>query len=305
MKILIVDDDQAALEFMEDSIEALGHSVRVASNGATGLEAFKNFEPHLVISDVRMPEMDGLQMLRNIRIQDPGASVVMTTAYGCEDYAVAALRLGAEEYLTKPIRSADLFHLIAKHDKRRREDDRDLAARAMVSERRLRMEIDNQMGFLSSVASQLVSEADGMFGKRTEASLYLGLYELLSNAVEHGNLEISFEERKQALRDSSNGMNDLLGTRLMNSELANRMVTIESVIDRTGCEWTITDEGKGFDWQAYLQAIEGTYPTHSEQRGILLNQMRFDELEYMGVGNAVRVKKYSKSESPSRIFPRN
>ena len=305
MKVLIVDDDQAALEFMADSVEGLGHSARTARNGVVGLQAFRNFKPQLVISDIRMPKMDGLELLKNIRREDPEASVVMATAFGCQDYAAQALQLGAEGYLSKPIRHSDLFPLLVKYEELHCERIRSSAVRHMVSERRFTMEIDNRMDLLQDIARRLVSETDGMFEKGKEASVYLGLYELMANAIEHGNLEISHEERKKALRDTPNGLGPLLGSRLTNSELANRRVTIECVMDAEGCEWTVTDEGKGFDWRAYLKAVDGIYPTHSEQRGILLNQMRFDELEYMGVGNAVRVKKYSKSESPSRIFPRN
>ena len=109
MKVLIVDDDQASLEFMTDSVEVLGHCAITASNGVEGLKAYREFNPRLVISDIRMPEMDGLELLKNIRSECPDASVVMATAFGCEEYAAQALQLGAEgrrRNVPHPLRTA-------------------------------------------------------------------------------------------------------------------------------------------------------------------------------------------------------
>lgn len=290
MNVLIIDDDPATLEYMGDSIENFGHTVATATDGRLGLKEFYATSPDLVISDIEMRDKDGLWLLESIRQENSEVPVIMATAFGCEDYAVQALRLGADGYLSKPLRHKELQSLLTKYAERHHDVNCAHHARKMVTKHQLTMVVDNVMRQASHVAKHLVSEAIGAFDPSREFSIYLGLYELIVNAIEHGNLEISYEDRRGVLREKAGRLSEFLSTRQSDPEFAQRRVTIEYHSDSTGCEWLIKDDGPGFDWRAYLESIADTYPTHAEQRGILLNQMRFDELEYIGAGNIVRAK---------------
>ncbi|MEA5109200.1 Transcriptional regulatory protein SrrA [bioreactor metagenome] len=105
-KILLVDDEADVLEFLSYNLKKEGYQVLKAKNGREGLILARNENPHLVILDVMMPEMDGIETCREIRLL-PGFSdtiVVFLTARG-EDYSqIAGFEAGADDYITKPIK---------------------------------------------------------------------------------------------------------------------------------------------------------------------------------------------------------
>lgn len=102
-RILAVDDDELALDTLAELLRMSGHSVLTASEGRAGVEIFRNELPDLVITDIRMPKMDGLEVLRQIREIDDSVPVVVVTGHGDIENAIGALRKGAYDYLQKPI----------------------------------------------------------------------------------------------------------------------------------------------------------------------------------------------------------
>ena len=101
-RVLVIDDDASLRFALEAVLGDAGLSVESASSGAGGLEAFEARGADAVLTDLAMPEMDGLRVLEELRAQDPGVPVVMLTAHGSERVAVAAMKAGAYDYLPKP-----------------------------------------------------------------------------------------------------------------------------------------------------------------------------------------------------------
>lgn len=101
--ILIVDDEKGQREILKDILEAEGYGAATASGALPALEAVQKGRFDLVITDLKMPGMDGRELLENILSEKPSTSVVIVTAHGSIDSAVEAIRLGAFDYLTKPI----------------------------------------------------------------------------------------------------------------------------------------------------------------------------------------------------------
>lgn len=101
--ILIVDDDQAVCAAFAEFLVQEGHTARLASNAQDAIASVEAARPDLVILDIRMPGTDGLQVLERIRRIAPDVCVVMMTGYGTSQTSIEALRLGAYEYLTKPL----------------------------------------------------------------------------------------------------------------------------------------------------------------------------------------------------------
>ena len=91
MKILIVEDDQSSRIYLENLLELNGYKFRSAVNGIEGLNYFEEYDPDIVISDIQMPIMDGLELLEAIRDKKSNTIVIITTAYGNENYAIQAL----------------------------------------------------------------------------------------------------------------------------------------------------------------------------------------------------------------------
>jgi DNA-binding NtrC family response regulator len=100
--ILIIDDEDKIRRFLGEPFTRRGYRVSTAGTGRQGLEVFRKEEPEIVILDMRLPDVDGMQVLREIRRASPEHIVIMITAYGEIRLAVEAMKLGAFDYLTKP-----------------------------------------------------------------------------------------------------------------------------------------------------------------------------------------------------------
>jgi two-component system KDP operon response regulator KdpE len=108
LNVLVVDDEKPLRDFVRRNLEVRGYKVMTASNGLEALAIFQNDNVHLVIMDIMMPHMDGLEAMRRIR-QESHVPIIILTAMGEETDKVRAFDLGADDYLTKPFGVGELL----------------------------------------------------------------------------------------------------------------------------------------------------------------------------------------------------
>lgn len=113
MKLLVVEDDPKLREAMVDTLMLKGHEVCEAANGIDGMEIVRAQSLDLVLSDINMPGMDGLELLQTIKSEHPWLPVVLMTAYGDVGQAVKAMQRGANDYLMKPFELRELDAILA------------------------------------------------------------------------------------------------------------------------------------------------------------------------------------------------
>jgi DNA-binding response OmpR family regulator len=101
--VLVVDDDPATVELLRDFLVAKGYEVLTAADGAEALRTVKAERPHLLLLDVMMPKLDGLEVLRQVKAIDPGVGVIMVTGVNEEAIGRQAMALGAFDYIVKPL----------------------------------------------------------------------------------------------------------------------------------------------------------------------------------------------------------
>ena len=106
--ILIVDDDASQRRLIEFWMQEEGYSTLTASDGAAGLKLFEQQEPALVITDIRMPGLSGLDLLSRIKAANPDTAVILITAFSTVNDAVEAMKLGAADYILKPLNADEL-----------------------------------------------------------------------------------------------------------------------------------------------------------------------------------------------------
>ncbi len=116
-EILIIDDEKIQLEMLRGFLVKQGYGVETGENGNEGLEKFRTGSFDFVLTDLRMPGMDGLQLLKEVKRLNPEAVLVVLTAFGTVGTAVAAMKEGAYDYLTKPIDLEELLLLIKRAEK--------------------------------------------------------------------------------------------------------------------------------------------------------------------------------------------
>ena len=112
-RILVVDDDPSMRIALMETIRRLGYAVQGASDGTEALERLTKFRPWLVLTDLRMPRLTGLDLIKEMKARAPQTAIVLMTAYGTVETAVEAMKLGASEYLLKPFSMDVLERAIA------------------------------------------------------------------------------------------------------------------------------------------------------------------------------------------------
>jgi len=114
LKVLIADDEPPILQLLETNLGLEGYETRTASNGREALEAIKSFEPDVVLLDVMMPVMDGLEVLRYVAEAQLDVRVILVTAKVHDDDRLMGWELGCDEYITKPFDLDELLLRVAE-----------------------------------------------------------------------------------------------------------------------------------------------------------------------------------------------
>jgi two-component system NtrC family response regulator len=143
LTILLIDDDESLRRVTEFTLREEGYAVLTAADGRAAIEAFSNAPVDLVVTDVRMPEMDGMELLSRLKAMHPDLPVVLLTAHGTINAAVDAMKLGAADYLTKPCTRDQLRASIRQALE---------VARLKTENRNLRQMVTERFSFASMIA---------------------------------------------------------------------------------------------------------------------------------------------------------
>ncbi len=101
--VMLVDDEEDILEVLDISLTDMGYTVMTASDGNYAMEQFSREKPPIVLTDIKMPHVDGIELLRNIKHENPDTEVIMMTGHGDMDLAIKSLKYGAIDFIAKPI----------------------------------------------------------------------------------------------------------------------------------------------------------------------------------------------------------
>jgi two-component system response regulator AtoC len=119
-RLLLAEDDEGVRSFLAESLEQAGHDVVQTADGEEALRALAGHSFDLLVTDLRMPKLDGMALLRRVRAEQPELEVIVLTAHGAVESAVEAMRLGAFDYLQKPLASPAQIRLLAARALERR-----------------------------------------------------------------------------------------------------------------------------------------------------------------------------------------
>jgi anti-anti-sigma factor len=117
-KILIIDDEKPTLTMFRLLLSAYGYTVFTAENGQEGLEILEREKPPLVLTDIKMPGMDGLEVLRRIKQMDSSIEVIVITGHGDMELAINALNLDATDFINKPVQRQALGQALKRAENR-------------------------------------------------------------------------------------------------------------------------------------------------------------------------------------------
>lgn len=118
MRILVIDDEVPTLKMFGLLLEALGHAPVTAESGEEGLISFDRERPDVVLTDIKMPGIDGMDVLRALKEADPRIEVIVITGHGDTELAIEALHLDATDFINKPVRREALEHALSRAEER-------------------------------------------------------------------------------------------------------------------------------------------------------------------------------------------
>jgi len=256
-----------------------------AEHGREALEIIAREPPDVVLTDLLMPEMDGLELVERIKRDYPATPVILMTAHGSEEIAVKALRTGAANYVPKGNLSRDLVHTIREvltAASTKRDEQRALAC-LRQAELHFTLGVENSgheplVGFLQGQLRtwKLCDDADLI-------RIGTALHEAFVNAIEHGNLELDSDLRN----DPEGAYQRMAEARRREAPYRDRKVQVRAHLDRDEIQIIIRDEGPGFDPSGLPDPTVPENIGKISGRGLLLIRTFMDDVRFNETGNEI------------------
>lgn len=298
--VLIVDDSAVDRRLAGKLLEKAGElELQYAVDGADALERIAALPPDLVLTDLQMPVLDGLQLVEQVRKKYPLVPVILMTAHGSEAIAVKALMTGAASYVPKSELPRHLADTVQKVLSLARSSRQQQQLMECVHERRMHYELANDSSLIPPLVDQIQQAiaSMGLVDDTARVQMAIALEEALLNSLYHGNLEMDAEQ----LEDLRCGLlcpqgNNPLLERSQQPRYRDRRIHVDVEISRDSARFVIRDDGPGFDPAQVPDPTDPANLTRSSGRGLVLMRMFMDELERNAAGNEVCMVKRRESQ---------
>ena len=289
-RVLIVDDSLTDRRLAGGLITRAGDlDVHFAVDGRDALEQIELHLPDLVVTDLNMPEIDGLALVKSIREQYPMVPVILMTAQGSDAIAVEALRTGAASYVPKKRLADDLVETVQQVLAVAHADRGRSRLMRRLQRQHVEFQLENDVELIMSLVQFLQDAVRGMrlCDETDRIRLGVALQEAMMNACFHGNLEIS-----SSLREGDHhAYYDLAKERACLPPYSSRRITVSMTVSAEEAVFIIGDEGPGFDPHAIPDPRAPQNLEKPSGRGLLLMQTFMDEDRYNSRGNVVTMVK--------------
>lgn len=292
--ILIVDDSAVDRRLVAGLLKGdPSLDVATAENGRDALDLLRKAPVDLVVTDLQMPELDGLELVRELRTHGPHVPVILMTAHGSETLAVEALEQGAASYVPKT-QLADMLRDTVSQVLALTSADRSyerLSACQTRAEFTFLLENDTALiDPLVDLIQQIVYRM-GLCDETGKFRVGMAFQQALLNAVIHGNLELSHDQVQDARENLlSSGGRGLIEQRRNEQPYRDRRVLVDVRMTKNEATLVVRDEGRGFD-VASLRAHDNNGANLSGGRGLRLMRMFMDDVQFNAVGNEVTMVK--------------
>jgi CheY-like chemotaxis protein len=286
--ILVVDDSTVDRLLPGGLLEKhLDCHVQYAASGKEALDQVAQHVPDLVLTDLQMPEMNGLELVAAIKKDYPFVPVILMTALGSEDVAAQALREGAASYVPKHRLATDLVPTVQRILLGSLDDRAQSHLMHYLETCALGFVLANDLALIKALVSHLqhllrclplADEADRL-------RVGIALEEALTNAYYHGNLEVGAALGKA----DRQAYDQLARQRLGEPPYRDRQIHVSAQISRTAAVFVIRDEGRGFDVSQLPTALPNA--ERGAGRGVILMRALMDEVLFNDAGNEVTLVK--------------
>jgi CheY-like chemotaxis protein/anti-sigma regulatory factor (Ser/Thr protein kinase) len=288
MATILVVDDTAVDRFLAGALleEVPGWHVAYAEDGRQALSLLKDSVPDLVLTDLQMPDVNGLELVEAIRSDHPALPVILMTAHGSEEIAATALRKGAASYVPKRNLARDLASTVTSVLEVAQAGREQQLVLQWLESAEYCFVLGNDLSHVRPLIAGLQSQMAQMeaIDKNGLFHVAMALHEVLANAIEHGNLEVSSELRE--LPDPQVYWN-LAERRRGEAPYRDRRVHMTARLSRRDVVFVVRDEGPGFDVSRLPDPTDPANLAKSGGRGLLLVRTFMDHVGFNAAGNEI------------------
>jgi CheY-like chemotaxis protein len=293
--VLVVDDSAVDRKFVGGILSRDGKfTVEFAEDGTQALARMRQSEPDLIVTDLQMPNRNGLELVAAVRMHHPRVPIILMTGHGSEDLAVEALHRGAANYVPKPQLGERLLESVEEALTLSKADATYDQLIACLKHCDFTFELANDPGLTEPLVEMTQQMIAGMGLTDATGRFRIGaaLKEALLNAIYRGNLEISFKEMQDTRVSLLEGKADnLLARRQGSSPYKERRVRVQITMDADEARFVIADDGAGFDPASIPAAGQPGSLDPETGRGLVLMRAFFDEVTFDNGGRQVTLVK--------------
>jgi CheY-like chemotaxis protein len=300
--LLVVDDSRVERGLVGGLLEKQeGMQVAYAGNGLEAVRVMEDQTIDLVVTDLRMPEMNGLELVDEIRRRRTDIPVVLVTAFGSERLAAEALLHGAVSYVPKSQLNHQLIPTVLEILEIARADRSYSPLLDCLTLNQYRFELPNCVEVIESAVDLMQNVALGMrlFDRTARIQMGVALEHALLNSMYHGNLEIDAEQTNLIRSSRSQGREyEWVRSLARKHPYANRRIFFDAEISAEQARFQIRDEGPGFDTSSLPDPQEPANLQREKGRGLVLIQTLMDEVAFNDRGNEVTLIKHGLKTTP-------
>jgi CheY-like chemotaxis protein/anti-sigma regulatory factor (Ser/Thr protein kinase) len=292
-KILVVEDSSVDRLLIGGLLKKeSGWDVEFAVDGREGLNRIDSsrpdhIHPDVIVTDLQMPHVDGLELVRSVRISHPEVPVVLVTSQGSEQIALDALRAGATSFSPKSMLRADLVRTIKQvlEMTKYMRYTHDLGS--LPAPKQIAFVLENQSSLIGPTIEHLQGNLPS-WSDRDRLQLGMAMDEALVNAMHHGNLEVDSK-----LRECEDGTSyyEMIRTRQTVSPFCHRRVRVEAEFSDCHICVQISDDGPGFDPSTIPNPTDDDNLHKVSGRGLFLIRSFMDQVAHNQTGNQITMTK--------------
>ncbi len=290
-KILVVDDSSVDRRLVGALLEKVDdYEVSYATGGKQALAHIELDEPDLVLTDLFMPEMDGLELVAIVKGRFRLVPIVLMTSQGNEKLAVQAMQRGAASYVPKSTLANELLGVVRRVLALSARQAEQARLMTCMKSNHCKFVLENDRKLIAPLVSYLQAcvTLTGVCDATDRVRVGVALEEALTNALLHGNLEIDVHDRNI---DDASHLDAVIEERRQQPEFQDRKIYLEANLTQDEARFVVRDDGKGFSMD---DLPDPTDPANLEKptgRGVQLMRLIMDEIRYNDSGNELTLVK--------------
>ena len=291
-KILVVDDEQQICSMIVRLLNINNYQADTASNGKEALAKIQENEYEIVLTDIKMPEMDGIALIKAAKEFKPNLIFIVISGFGTLDIVIETMKIGAINFIKKPISVVELLSTIKK-------------AEDLILSRNLPIEMSRFIEHVEKVikigAKDLIDQMNIVVNYLTQdltqfglnpvkvENIIMALYETLNNAVEHGCLHLEKILSRESDPELFENYLQLKLERVNKPEFQNKPIHIVMKIEHEMLSYRISDPGEGFDYSHVVDQSKESVFSNQLSKGIFLIKNAVDEIKFNDKGNEIQL----------------